>query len=134
MRGSRDIMTLEEEACLQKVTARRVGPEWTPTLRLGRKAEECRTGVEGTRRNRLPSAAAAAATASPSHPENPNPSAVPACHRCASPAVGVVALAELDEGRGSDFVAGLALCVEHLGDVAEACGFVRPGELRTAGA
>ena len=80
----------------------------------------------------MPSAAAAAANASPSHPENPNLSAVPVCHRCASPAVGIVALAELDEGRGADFVAELTLCVEHLGDVAEACGFEWPGELRGA--
>ena len=47
--------------------------------------------------------------------------------------MGLIAVAELDEGLGADFVAELTLCVEHLGDVAEACGFERPGELRTGG-
>jgi len=45
-------------------------------------------------------------------------------------ALGVVAVAELDEGRGADFVAEVPLCGDHLADVAAACGFDRPGALR----
>ena len=62
-----------------------------------------------------------------------SPQGVPACHRCASPAVGVIALAEIDEGRGADFVSEVVLCVEHLGDVAVACGYARPAALNQLG-
>ena len=137
MRVSRDMMTLEEEARPEGGSAPG-GSRVDPALRqVDPEAEETRTGVEGTRnlppkRNqvRTPSAAAAVG-ASPSHPEVVT---IPACRRCESPAVGIVAVAELDEGLGADFVAEVALCGEHLGDVAEACGYARPGGLRTGGA
>ena len=52
------------------------------------------------------------------------------CRRCAAPPAGVVAVSELDEGRAASTVAEVALCAEHLADVAVACGFERPEELR----
>jgi len=55
---------------------------------------------------------------------------IPTCRRCSNPAVGVVAVAELDEGRGGDFISEVPLCGEHLVDVAEACGF-GPAKTRT---
>jgi len=54
----------------------------------------------------------------------------PSCRRCTRPAAGVVAVAELDAGRAADFVSEVALCSEHLGDVAEAMGYERPSDIR----
>jgi len=56
---------------------------------------------------------------------------IPVCRRCASPAVGIVAVAELDEGRGGDFISETPLCGAHLVAVAEACGFGQQAELQT---
>ena len=54
-----------------------------------------------------------------------------ACRRCTHPSVGVVSVAELDEGRAaSSPLVEVPLCVEHLGEVAEALGFERPAEVR----
>ena len=48
--------------------------------------------------------------------------------------LAVVAVATLDEGLAAGPpVAEVPLCAEHLGDVAEACGFERPGDLRGEG-
>ena len=53
------------------------------------------------------------------------------CHRCPAPPVGVVAVSELDEGLAAGPpVTEIRLCASHLADVAVACGFDRPGDLR----
>ena len=57
-----------------------------------------------------------------------------ACRRCSRPSVGVVSVAELDEGRAASApLMEIPLCVDHLADVAEALGFERPGDLRGNG-
>jgi len=54
-----------------------------------------------------------------------------ACRRCTQTCVGVVSVAELDEGRaaGSPLLE-VSLCGEHLSEVAEVLGFERPGEVK----
>lgn len=53
------------------------------------------------------------------------------CYRCPAPPAGVVAVSELDDSRAAGApVAEVPLCALHLADVAAACGFERPGELR----
>jgi len=47
----------------------------------------------------------------------------PACRRCGAPAAGTVTVSALDEAQP---VAELALCADHLLEVAEACGFEPP--------
>ena len=98
MRVSRDMITLEEEACPGDSAPS--GSRVDPALRqVDPEAGKARTGIEGTRnlppkrkRVRTPSAAASVG-ASPSHPEmnyGRIPSRViPACRRCASPGVGL---------------------------------------------
>jgi len=55
-----------------------------------------------------------------------------ACRRCSRPSVGVISLAELDEGRAaSSPLMEVPLCVDHLADVAEALGFERPSVVRS---
>jgi hypothetical protein len=55
------------------------------------------------------------------------------CHRCSQQSVGVVSVAEFDEGRAASApLMEVSLCVEHLAEVAEVLGFERPGELRVA--
>ena len=54
----------------------------------------------------------------------------PHCRRCSRPAVGVVSVGELDEGQATTTVAEIPLCTEHLADIAAACGFERPHDLR----
>lgn len=53
------------------------------------------------------------------------------CRRCTQTSVGVVSVAELDEGRAVNSpLVEVPLCVEHLAEVAEVLGFERPGEVR----
>jgi len=55
-----------------------------------------------------------------------------ACRRCTQTSVGVVSVAELDEGRAANSpLVGVPLCVEHLAEVAEVLGFERPGDVRS---
>jgi hypothetical protein len=54
------------------------------------------------------------------------------CHRCSQQSVGVVSVAEFDEGRAAGApLMEVPLCADHLAEVAEVLGFERPGDVRS---